>query len=195
MTQRPLSLTLSAILLPLALAAPAAPQAWATPPGQAPAHGWRKKHDPHYMGYTGHKWEKDYGIVSGRCNREEIGTVLGGVVGGAIGSQIGKGDGRMVATILGAVLGAVIGREIGRDMDEEDRACFGHTLELARVGHPVVWSNPAGVRFSLTPVRAVTLRGLPCREYTLVTSAGSKKETTHGAACLTSQGTWENAGR
>jgi surface antigen len=147
------------------------------------------------MGYTGHKWDNDYGIVSGRCNREEIGTVLGGVVGGAIGSQIGKGEGRMVATILGAVLGAVIGREIGRDMDEEDRACFGHTLELAAVGHTVVWNNPAGARFSLTPIRAVTLHGLPCREYTLVTSAGGRKETAHGTACLTSQGAWENAVR
>ena len=40
--------------------------AWATPPSHAPAHGWRKQHDPAYMGYTGEKWDKDYGILAGR---------------------------------------------------------------------------------------------------------------------------------
>ncbi|TCJ18142.1 hypothetical protein EZJ19_02570, partial [Parasulfuritortus cantonensis] len=62
---------------------------WADPPGQAPAHGWRKKHDPYYMGYTGRKWDDDYGITLGRCNRDAVGAVLGGVVGGAIGSRVG----------------------------------------------------------------------------------------------------------
>src|SRR5688572_31552897 len=31
----------------------------AEPPPHAKAHGWRKKNDPNYVGYTGHKWEKD----------------------------------------------------------------------------------------------------------------------------------------
>ena len=91
--------------------------ALADPPAHAPAHGWRKKHDPSYVGYTGREWPRDYGVVEGTCNRKEIGTVLGAVVGGAIGSQIGDGSGRTVAIIVGSVLGAVIGREIGRDMD------------------------------------------------------------------------------
>src|SRR5688572_3795215 len=84
----------------------------ADPPEHAKAHGWRKKHDPAYVGYTGKEWTRDYGIIEGRCNRDEIGTVLGAVVGGAIGSQVGDGSGRTVAVIVGAVLGAVIGREI-----------------------------------------------------------------------------------
>ena len=34
----------------------AVPQgAYADPPPWAPAHGWRKKHDPNYVGYTGKK--------------------------------------------------------------------------------------------------------------------------------------------
>jgi len=39
----------------------------ADPPPWAPAHGWRKKNDPNYVGYTGKKWDKDYGIIEGRC--------------------------------------------------------------------------------------------------------------------------------
>jgi surface antigen len=194
MTQRSPTRLSAAILLSLALAALIAPEAHAKTPGHAPAHGWRDKGDRHYMGYTGTKWERDYGVISGRCNREEIGTVLGGVAGGVIGSRVGAGRDQVVATIVGAVLGGLIGKSIGRDMDEEDRACFGHTLEIVRVGHTVVWRNPAGTRFSLTPTRAVTMRGLPCREYSLIVY-GRKEAKTHGTACLTRRGTWETMPR
>ena len=74
----------------------AAVPALATPPSHAPAHGWRKKHDPYYVGYTGRQWEEHYGILDGNCNREAIGTVLGGVVGGVVGSQVADGDDRAV---------------------------------------------------------------------------------------------------
>ncbi len=77
------------------LAAMLGDAAFADPPSQAPAHGWRKKHDPEYVGYTGTKWARDYDISSGRCNREEIGAVLGGVVGGVVGSAwVQKNTGR-----------------------------------------------------------------------------------------------------
>ena len=57
--------------------------AYADPPPWAPAHGWRKKHDPYYTGYTGRQWDNDYGIISaGQCNRQAIATVLGGVTNG-----------------------------------------------------------------------------------------------------------------
>ena len=49
--------------------------ALADPPAHAPAHGWRKKNDPSYVGYTGTAWPRDYGITTGHCNREEIGAV------------------------------------------------------------------------------------------------------------------------
>ena len=113
----------------------------AEPPDHAKAHGWRRKNDPNYVGYTGHKWERDYGVLEGSCNRKEIGTALGAVVGGAIGSQVGDGSNRTVAIIVGSVIGAAIGREIGRDLDEGDRACVGHALELAKAGQRVRWIN------------------------------------------------------
>jgi hypothetical protein len=126
----------------------------AEPPAHAPAHGWRKKHDPGYVGYTGTTWERDYDISSGHCNREEIGAVLGGVVGGVVGSRVGSDGNRTVATIIGVAAGALIGSRIGRELDESDRGCFGHALEIGEPGRRVTWSNPnTGVSYSLLPAR------------------------------------------
>jgi len=70
-----------------------------------------------------------------------LGLCLGGVAAAQCGSQVGKGDGRQVATVVGAVLGAMVGANVGRDMDEKDRACVGHALELAGVERDVTWTN------------------------------------------------------
>ena len=88
------------------------------------AHGWRKKNDPTYVGYTGTKWERDYQVASGSCNREEIGAVIGGVVGGVIGAKTSSPEDRTVAVIIGAAAGALIGSRIGRALDDADRGCF-----------------------------------------------------------------------
>ena len=163
----------------------------AGPPDHAPAHGWRKKHDPYYVGYTGREWPQHYGIIEGRCNRDAVGAVLGGVVGGAIGSQVGDGSGRAVAIVLGTVLGAVVGREIGKDMDEKDRACVGHALELAKNGQSVRWQNEqTGVTYVVTPTTAFTSKGDSCRAFKLKTSMSGKSRTSETGACQTGEGTW-----
>ena len=170
----------------------AAPLAIAEPPAHAPAHGWRKKNDPNYVGYTGRKWDKDYGVIGGRCNREAVGTVLGGVVGGAIGSTVGKDDTRRVAIVVGTVLGAVIGAQIGREFDDADRACVGHALELAAEGKPVTWANPqTGASYAVTPTRGYKEGRTSCREFTTVVTAKGRKETATDRACRTGDGTWK----
>lgn len=161
--------------------------ALATPPSHAPAHGWRKQHDPGYQGYTGKTWDKDYGILAGTCNRDAVGAVVGAVVGGAVGSQIGKGDGNKVAIVVGATLGALIGAKVGRDMDRTDAACIGHALELARDGQKVSWKDAEGVAYRLKPLQAASRNGLACRTFEL-TVAG---KTRRGEACQTAPGTWE----
>lgn len=164
---------------------------FADPPSHAPAHGWRKKHDPDYVGYTGKKWPKDYGVLTGQCNRTAVGAVLGGVAGGAVGSQIGKGDGRTVAIIVGTVLGAAIGAKVGRDMDEADRACFGHALELAKDKQSVEWLNETtGVHFLLTPTRGFKEDGKSCREFAAYTTYGEQKAQKKGKACRAEGGEW-----
>jgi len=165
--------------------------ALADPPDHAKAHGWRKKHDPAYVGYTGRGWERDYGIIEGRCNRDDIGTVIGAVVGGAIGSQIGDGKERTVAIIVGSVLGAVVGREIGRDLDERDRACVGHSLELVKLGQQVRWVNErTHVSYLLTPLAVVKGDPTDCRRFKLQTTLDGKSRTSESRACRTGEGTW-----
>jgi surface antigen len=165
--------------------------ALADPPDHAKAHGWRKKHEGAYVGYTGREWERDYGIIEGRCDRDDIGTVAGAVIGGAIGSQVGDDSHRTVAIVIGSVLGAVVGREIGRDLDERDRACVGHSLELVKIGQRVRWTNAqTRVGYLLTPVAAAAGDAENCRRYTLQTTYGSKSRTSEGRACRTGEGTW-----
>ncbi|MBI2318290.1 MAG: glycine zipper 2TM domain-containing protein, partial [Betaproteobacteria bacterium] len=168
--------------------------AYADPPPWAPAHGWRKKHDAYYTGYAGKKWERDYGIVAGRCDRQAIGAVLGATVGGVIGSQVGKGSGKTVATVLGAVIGGVIGAEIGRDLDGADRGCLGHALELAEDRERVTWVNSGtGVTYVLSPIRGYKRDGRICREFSLKMTAGRKDGTGRGVACQAGDGTWQIA--
>jgi surface antigen len=165
------------------------------PPPWAPAHGWRKKNDPYYTGYSGKRWDKDYGVGRGNCNREAVGAAVGSVAGGAIGAQIGKGSDRQVAIVVGTIAGAVIGAQIGRDLDNADRACMGHALELAGDNRRVRWSNPdTGTTYLLTPIKGFALSGHPCREFSLRATHGGRIETGKGQACQTGDGTWQLIG-
>lgn len=163
----------------------------AEPPPHAKAHGWRKKNDPNYVGYTGKTWQKDYGIVEGRCNTAAVGAVVGGVIGGVVGARVGSDEDRPVAIILGTALGAVVGHAIGKELADADRACMGHALELAGERKTVAWTNKAtGVSYRLTPTGSFKDGDTPCRRFTTVVSAGGKKDTLKGAACRRGNGEW-----
>lgn len=190
MMQKNLSLSFVTVTC-IALIAPLSPAVYAAPPPWAPAHSWHKKHDPYYTGYSGKKWERDYGIVYGRCNRETIGTMLGGAVGGAIGSTVGKGDGKTVAIIIGTVLGAVVGNRIGRQMDEADRGCIGHALELAADRKTVRWAGANNLNYELTPIRSFDRNSQKCREYRLRVNGAAIDEDRIERACLVNEGEWE----
>lgn len=161
----------------------------ADPPPWAPAHGWRKQNDPYYVGYSGHKWARDYGILEGTCNREAIGAVLGGVVGGAIGSTAGDGNGRAVAIIVGTAIGAIVGSQVAKTLDEADRACMGHALELVGEHRSVAWTNPqSGVNYRVTTGASV---GQGCREFTTRAAArGERTQLIRNVACRSNDGTW-----
>ena len=165
--------------------------AWSEPPAHAPAHGWRKKHDPAYVGYTGTEWERDYDIGSGHCNREEIGAVLGGVVGGVVGAKSSE-ENRTVAIILGTAAGALIGSAIGRELDEADRGCVAHALEIAKDGQRITWVNSrAGVTYALVPSAGKKHDGRTCRPFVLTAKRGDKKSERRVNACQTRAGEWQ----
>ena len=161
----------------LALAVSAA---LAAPPPHAPAHGWRQKNDPYYLGYSGHRWQSDYGVVAGRCDAGAIGAVLGGVAGAAIGKEVADETG----AVIGAITGVLIGAEIDRRMDASDRGCVSHILDLGRDGQPVRWSNAAtGRSYSVTPYARRTIGGRTCRD---IEWGGGERQS----ACLRPDGSW-----
>lgn len=189
-----MSLSTNAVrLVALALAAAWSAGALADPPPHAPAHGWRKKHDPYYVGYSGVRYEQDFGIVSGRCNREEIATVVGGAVGGYLGSRIAD-EHPVIGTVIGAVAGAVIGNRIGRELDERDRRCFGHALEIGEAGRPILWTNEStGIRYEIVPGAVRERRGATCREFTMAAADARSRSSNSGLACQVQPGVWELA--
>ena len=154
----------------------------AEPPPWAPAHGWRKKNDPNYVGYTGNRWPQDYGVLDGRCDVAKVGAAVGGVVGGVIGSEVAKDSpNRPVAIVVGTVIGAVIGHRIGAEIDGGDRDCMGHALELSGEEKPVRWTNPrTGVSYVLTPTRNFNDRNNPCRAFTTVATKGGRHDEAKG---------------
>jgi len=176
----------------LLIAAPCV--ALAAPPDWAPAHGWRKKNDPAYAGYSGRSWDDDYGVRSGSCNRDNIGAVLGGIAGGVIGAEVGKdSEQRTVAIVVGTVVGAAIGSEIGRRMDKTDRACVGQSLELAGAGQDVKWTNPnTRVTYQLTPL-AEPPRPDGCRRFRLIAHGKFGLSEGRTMACPDARGVWSPA--
>ncbi|RLJ63769.1 hypothetical protein [Sulfurisoma sediminicola] len=179
------------------LAGLVAATALADPPSQAPAHGWRKKHDPYYQGYSGKKWERDYGILEGRCDAKSLGETLGKSVGGSAGAKVGSGEVRDVAILAGEVLGEAIGRQVFKGYDIKDvagtdRACLAQALELAKDGQRVAWTNPvSNARYQLRPQRAYQRDGRQCREFSLDIDSGGRRQATTRTACSTAAGAWE----
>ena len=164
------------------------------PPPWAPAHGKRKQGDP-YTGYTGKKWDRHYGVINGRCNREAVGAAIGAAAGGAIGAQVGKDENRPVAILVGSVAGAIIGAKIGRDLDQADRACIAHSLELVGDKRVVTWKSTDERRtYRLTPVRSVQEQGAKCREFEFRVTTDDGKKTNRVKACPGADGTWRLLG-
>jgi surface antigen len=175
------------VLLSLPAAVPADPPDW------APAHGWRRQHDEAYAGYSGHAWPRDYGVQSGRCDRAEIGAVLGGLAGAAVGAGVAGDDGRAVAIAVGTVIGAAIGADIGRRMDKTDRACTGHALELAQSGKSVTWINGrSGITYQLTPLDTRPSAD-GCRRFRLVATGPFGLSEGRATACPDDAGVWQLA--
>ena len=192
---------LGSLVLGLLVVAGLSVPALADPPDHAPAHGWRKKHergdddDQGYEGYEGKRWDRDYAVLSGRCDHRAIATVLGGVVGGFVGAHVAEPENRPIATIVGAAVGALLGNRIGRELDDADRGCFGHALELGRPGRVVVWTNDtAGVRYELLPGATRERHGAVCREFTMTSFHGRERVSRAGVACRPQVGRWEIEG-
>jgi surface antigen len=161
------------------LAVPAPRMAYADPLSWAPTQGKRQK-GLDYTGYNGKKWKRDYGVLEGRCNREAVDAALSGTANGSAGSQAGKRESRQIAVVLDA-----------NDMDETDRACVGHALELAGDRKHVAWNGADGrTTYLFTPLRGFEQNGAHCREFDLRVTSGGHRETSRAKACPAGDGSW-----
>jgi surface antigen len=156
---------------------------------------WRDRDDARgheyrsYRGYGGDEWPDDYGVVrGGRCNTDAALGVLGAVTGGVIGNRTASPENRGIATVFGAIAGGILGSAIGSSIDDGDRACIGHSLELAPIGRPVEWSNPRShVAWRMVPVRDVSTS---CREFDLQRQDG-RRGSQRMVACRRDRGAWQ----
>jgi surface antigen len=164
--------------------------AWADPPPWAQAWG-RRAHDDrgyYYRGYDGYRWQRDYGVFDGRCNTDEVLAVTGAIAGGVIGNRTSSPENRGVATILGAVIGGIVGNAIGNSIDDGDRGCIGHSLELVPPGRMVTWRNPrTRVIYYVTPRRDL---GGNCREFDLRGIRGDRDVHQVMRGCRVGAGQW-----
>ncbi|MCP5327107.1 MAG: hypothetical protein H7A18_02675 [Sinobacteraceae bacterium] len=120
----------------LTIAAAAAPlQAQSSAPTRTDTAG--------LAGYGGMRWSTDYGIGAGRCDRESIVLDNSNAPRTLVQRHEENLQNRSVG-IIGASSGSgvLLGTRLGGRLDQRDRHCLGHVLELGAVGREVSWTNP-----------------------------------------------------
>ena len=143
---------------------------------------------PVYLGYTGKKWDRDYGVSDGRCNRQAVGALLASEPG----VRASKGKVRQVATLIGEMTASAGGES---RMDQQDRACVGHALELASVERSVSWTSAdSGVAYRVIPLGGFTENGRLCREFVTRVAAGGRDASVRHKACSIGDGIWQITG-
>lgn len=155
-------------------------------------HRYEGRHG--YHGYGGDDWDDDYGVVrSGRCDSDAVLGVTGAVTGAIIGNRTAQPENRGIATVIGAIAGGIIGSAVGDAIDDGDRACMGQSLELGRIGRPVVWVNPRSrIAWRIVPLRDVSRT---CREFEVLRNYRGRHTREHVVACRRDRGYWEFGGR
>ncbi|MFN0299803.1 MAG: RT0821/Lpp0805 family surface protein [Burkholderiales bacterium] len=145
--------------------------------------------DVAFLGYTGRRWPADYGVTAGRCNRDEIGKVVGAAT--PVATKGGRPAARAVAVVVGTTAGTVIGTQLGgRELDRTERGCFGHALDLARPGTRVAWVSDGGLQFAVTPAQPFQWSGQICRDFHTEVATGAGIRVASGKACQVGDGEW-----
>jgi surface antigen len=161
-------------------------------PDDRPHPGYRGHHG--YRGYDGDNWDNDYGVVSsGIATLTPCSVSRAPSPGAVIGNRTAAPQNRGIATVIGAIAGGIIGSAVGNSIDDGDRACMGHSLELAPIGRPVVWVNPRSrVAWRVVPMSDVSR---DCREFDVYRDYRGRHSREHMVACRRDRGYWECRGR
>ncbi len=161
-----------------------------------------------YAGYGGTRWTTDYGIGSGRCDRDAIVLQAAEVPKTLVQRHEENLKNRTVG-IIGATAssGLLLSTRLHGQFDERDRRCLGHVLELGTAGRQVGWTNGATRQAyavavtEYTPSTVVPSGARPavrdrCRVLLLTTSpAGTTGAARRGRtetliACQANPGVW-----
>jgi hypothetical protein len=97
-----------------------------------------------YTGYGGMRWSTDYGIGAGRCDRDSI-VVQAEDSRKTLVQRHEENLKNRTVGIIGATTGSgvLLSTRLGGRLDDRDRHCLGHVLELGAVGREVTWTNPS----------------------------------------------------
>ena len=95
-----------------------------------------------YAGYGGTRWSTDYGIAAGRCDRDAI-AIEANPGGQTLVQRHEENLRNRTVGIIGATQGTglLLSTRLGGRLDERDRRCLGHVLELGVPGRQVGWTN------------------------------------------------------
>ena len=149
-----------------------------------------------YVGWSGARWSRDFGVSSGRCNRSDIAALAVVVVQRGAAANAAMGSGRGVGTLRGTSVQTLVGVPLAYDFDDRDRDCVGHALEIGKPGKAVTWINPlTRATYIVVPGRENRTRavpgGLKCRDYVLsVALPGRARNSRPGVACQSEPGLW-----
>ncbi len=100
--------------------------------------------DGGYAGYGGTRWSTDYGIGAGRCDRDAIVIRSGGDARRTLVQRHEENLRNRTVGIIGANEGSGVllsTTRLGGRLDDRDRHCLGHVLELGTAGREVAWIN------------------------------------------------------
>ena len=130
-------------------------------------------------------------VLSGCASQQQQGTIIGAVTGGLIGSVIGDASGQNVAIAAGAIAGSLIGSSIGQRFDAQDQGRIAYSMERNQQSR---WTNSTtGHRYTVVPSTTLVPSSSKqqCREFTVDTEIGNRKETAYGTACRQHDGSWK----
>jgi hypothetical protein len=159
-----------------------------------------------YTGYGGTRWSTDYGIGAGRCDRDAM--VVAQSAGGQTLVQRHEENLRNRSVgVIGATQGSglLLSTRLGGRLDERDRRCLGHVLELGSAGQQVGWTNGttrqayAVAVTEYAPPGSIPSASRPgakerCRVLLLTTTGigggGARPSTETLVACQANPGVW-----
>ncbi len=159
------------------------------------------------IGYGGQRWQTDYGVRAGRCDRDAI-LIQSAGQRDLVAEHQQHIKNRTVGIIGGGQSGVLLSTRgagrYGARFDAADRACVGHVLELGTAGRDVSWVNTGTQRAYVVALeagavespagssrcRVVLLASVPARGWGGSGASNVLKNAERLIACQSSPGVW-----